>query len=409
MSELAAHSRRHTLSDAGAAFVAQVTDPFSDDAQRVVGMPDQTSGQSIVYDIRQELTIERPSTITADDTFDVHIAMMPLVSTNNVSGTTDDSVFVTWSAQTGQVSTVAAVNNWNCDGGVIAVNKVASGSLTFDPTDATSEYQFIEVPVLVDPTTRARPLSIAYEVINETEDLYKSGAITDYRIDADPVWTQFDIAGSGGIAPCGGWIGNLPPSTLAQAKQVNGVTRAATEGSLVVGCFEQRDIPANFPSDCQAVLLRSDSNLTIPANALSLRSALQYNSTTTSYVRKLPFMQSGSYASGLAGRSKLRLVAHILVEVFPRPGSELMPIATLAPSYDAMALELISELQSQTLPGYPVSWNGLGKYTKKLVDAVRKYTSPVLKMAAEVARESGRPGAAQVLSAAAQATKKKKR
>lgn len=406
LSSLATESRRHTLTDAGARFVAQVSDPFSDEVQRVVGMPDQTSGQSLVYDVRQEVSIVRPTKnragddTTADEAYDFHVAIMPVCSTNNPGGVTAPARESVYSFGNGGVSDLADVDNWVADGAVIAVNRVPTGEDTFDPSFTNSEYNFVQVPILVDPTTRARVISIAYEVINETEELYKSGAITDYRVDADVQISNINYVSDVGTQYQAALIGNLPPKTLAQAKQVNGVTRAAEEGSLVIGCLDRRDLPATYPRHMTTWLGRSDPDPGLSWTGMMLGPYPTGNGDDTAYSREIPFMQSGSYATGLAGRSKFRLVAHILVEVFPRAGSELMPLAEPAPAYDAMALELLSEIQSATLPGYPVSWNGLGKYTRKLKSIVKQYAPAVLQTASNIAGQMGRPGISSLLGAA---------
>lgn len=392
-SSLADVGRQHGLSPAGAQFVAMATDPFSDERQPIIGFPDQTGGKSVLYDIRKELPLNQP-TYMAGDIWDCHVSIMPCMF-NMPNQTVNGAQALMSNHEAGHVEITGTACGdpaggafWNANGDVIVVNIVRSGEETFQEWGV---YDGIPIPELMQNDDRARLISIGYELINETEDQYKSGAHTDYRCDAnpneshafwlnDPIWT-----GAGGL-PANTYANRypikqcfLPPTNLAAAKQIGGVTRASHEGSLVVGCFDDVSTVAEPASNCSVVLHRTgpatggsaalgygdvvfgtnpwDQELTTPP-------ALGVNPPV--HVREIPFLMSGTYATNLSPQTKLRLVLHAVVEVFPGPGDDRMALAKLAPPYDPVALEYLSSLQTFTLPGYPVSWNSFGKYTKKL-------------------------------------------
>lgn len=396
-SSLADVGRQHGLSPAGAQFVAMATDPFSDERQPIIGFPDQTGGKSVLYDIRKELALSIPNYMTVanpDQIWDCHVSIMPCMF-NMPNPTFNGTLAEMANHEAGHVELSGAnCGNpaggafWAAEGHVIVVNMVETGIETFQEHGV---YDGIPIPELMQNTDRARLISVGYELINETEDQYKSGAHTDYRCDANPneshAWWMNDplYAGGAGLPP--NTYGPrfpikqcfLPPNDLASAKQIGGVTRASQEGSLVVGCFDDVSTVAEPATNSAVVLHR-----TAPANGgqaalgfgdvvfgtnpwereLTTGPPLGVNPPV--HVREIPFLMSGTYATNLSPQTKLRLVLHAVVEVFPGPGDDRMALAKLAPPYDPVALEYLSSLQTFTLPGYPVSWNSFGKYTKKL-------------------------------------------
>lgn len=398
-SSLAEVGRQHGLSTEGAQYVAMACDPFSDERQPVIGLPDQTGGKSVLYDIRRELPITKPASVSSPDPWDCHVALMPCMfnqspTNNNIFGVMGDhgncSVNTLGYLECGDL---APGKFWSALGQVITVNTVQNNQETFQEW---GEYYGVSIPELMGHTDRARLISIGYELINETEDQYVSGAHTDYRCDANPnvsqAWFQEDplfLNGANpGIPPteyCPKYRVVqcfLPPNSVADAKQMGGVTRASSEGSLVIGCLDEYAAAAE-PSTCGTVILHRTS----PPNGGSAGGGLGdvvfgprpwdaegVNGRPTVQIREIPFLMSGTYATNLSTETKLRLVVHAVVEVFPGPGDSRMPLAKMCPPYDPVAMEYLSSLQTYTLPGYPVSWNSLGKFTNKLKWLFRKST-----------------------------------
>lgn len=398
---------RHGLSQAGADFVLMATDPFHDENYRIVGLPDQTSGRSYIASIRQEIPIEAHS---SGSVWSAHVAFQPCVFANgDGSATITDGCTV--DNLTGVVTSSGTVG-WNGNGSVLVVSKQPDTTDSFDPTGAVpNEYQSIDIPQLVELGTRARLLGGGYEIHNTTEELHRSGQVTDYRVDSDACWTNLKCETSPGSAQYripSVLKGTLPPNSLAAAKQINGVTREAADGSMVVLCRDEHSHAAILPQRGFSILERHDTS-SGPGVTDGFMSQAPYTDlgTEMGVVRELPFMTSGSYYSGLSPQTKLNLSVVFFVEIFPAPGRANMALAQPAPPYDPEALELLSYIQSGTLPGYAVSWNGLGKFTRwmhrrvkdaaKVVKGVTKFISPVAAIA------SGIPGPVGAIGSSVQA------
>ena len=371
---LAKALRRSGISEHGNAFVAMASDPFSDSPIKVVGMPDQTSGKSFVLDIRQELSIRKSAAMEAANpggNWDAHIAFVPLI--------TDNFAPITLSANGGLTAIAAAVPG-PTPNALVHVCKVNEGQNTFDPTVIVAtdcEYDGILVPELMELYSRARLIGGGIEVHDDTSALNRQGAVTCYRVDAEA--SYYTVTNTAGTAKIAGQIGSLPPSSIAQAKQINGVTHNSADGALQVWCLDDVDPRAHFTNLGNAVLVNAGESVPGSRDGFSAIGPAFTDPTVSRHYRELPFMMSGAYFTGLSSVSSLRLTVRCFVEVFPAPGNDLMALAKLAPSADPAAMEMLSILQSATLPGYPVSWNSFGDFTKSLLSTVRSIGKPLIK------------------------------
>jgi hypothetical protein len=396
LSELAQEGRAMGMSESGAQFVAMAVDPFADERQVVIGMPDQTAGKSNVFDIRQEITVTRPAALTVNDAWDAHVALMPAIAARH-DGTSANSYSATWDPSIGTFTKLSNLTMQSI-GSVLVVVTAPEGADTFGHRggvgSGAKEYFTINIPELVDPTQRARLISIGYELINETEDLYKSGAVTDYRVDADCNEQLLLDFNAGTPASSLTLVGSLPPSNLAAAKQINGISRESKEGSLVIGCYDRFDHEAEYPGYGTVLLKQTEDPTSTGGSWVFGENPTDWTSGEASVYRELPFLQSGSYATNLSGQTKLRVVLHAVVEVFPAPGDVLMQLARNAPAYDPVAMEWLSQLQSKTLPGYPLSWNSSTKFTralKKIFQTARRTVATLGPAASAVMMASGIP------------------
>jgi hypothetical protein len=373
---------RHGLTQPGADFVLMAADPFHDQNYRIVGLPDATSGRSRIATIRQEISIEKPGSIAPGDTWSAHVAFMPVVCGDG-NGSSSSSVTAPLCDQvTTEDANALILSNaqpaWGNNGSVVVVSVQAGSGPSFDPASAGCTYQTVDVPELCDRTERARLLGGGYEIHNTTEELHRSGQVTDYRVDSDLGPSIGMVPGTGGPTPMMYLKGTLPPNTLGSAKQINGVTREAADGSMVVICRDQHSHAAELPFQGYWILNRYDEQAVpgttdgICCTTPDVATPFEGEPPALPYCRELPFMQSGSYYTGLSYETKLNLSVVFFVEIFPSPGTSEMAYAQPAPSYDPQALELLSYIQSATLPGYPVSWNSLGRFTKWIHNATKK-------------------------------------
>jgi hypothetical protein len=249
------------LSPQGKAYFLCATDPFHDFNSQVAGMPDGTNGVSFVRNFRREISITAPTTVVSPAKWNCHIAYIPVhgraynVGSDQtfLDGTTNlrDKA----STKYYKYETAAASAGWDTRG-FLVVCKTPVTSDSFNPSYATPEYQVIVLEDLTDGS-RSRLIAGGYEVHNVTEKLHMSGAVTDYcqqnhytRGSMRNAYTQQQSSVSGNLSDvvCDGMLGSAPPSSPAEAKQINGVTRMASKGSYVTLKLAELFHPPVVPS-----------------------------------------------------------------------------------------------------------------------------------------------------------------
>jgi hypothetical protein len=390
-------------------------DPFHDFDLPVAGMPDESNGRSLIRNIRQEVAITAPTTVVAPAKWDCHIAYFPIRCRNYSGG--GAGVMTPATINTGDPTSTAygvfsagvAANGWNTEGFLVAC-KVPAGQPTFDEGYTLAEYDIIKVDDLLD-WKRARLIAGGYEVHNTTEELKKSGSVTDYVTECEyslssmknvhsKRFTIDDNAVSGGDTGSGtsaitGYVGPCPPSTLGEAKQINGVTRAAALGSYVQLRLARTELAPSYPIGGVVGYIGTQAPSTGICNAW-LGHGLDLDATPGasgwSMSRKDAFMQSGSYYSSLSTESSLDLVLHAIVEVFPGPGDEDMATASPTAPYDPMALAILSQLQNQLPPGCAVGDNGIGDFFRRVVGIAKSITRNVRDVSGKLSTLPGQAG-----------------
>lgn len=382
----------------GRKFVLQCADPFHDYDMDLVGMPDSTGGRSYINNIRREIPVTATGLgLGANDTWDAHIATMPQVFKANVGC---DSGEVN---QFGLISLPGPLHNPPPVESPLVACCVKTGTATFDPTVAGAIYTGVPVPELIQLQERSRVVGWAYEVWNTTAEIYQQGSVTDYRIDA-PATLCGDFwdatAGAAGMVSITTMEADLPPTTQAAAKQINGVTRKASEGSLVT-CTRDRYDSKITAGQNMGLVLRDRGSYTIatgktqcfvnPANAVVIDNQDLPLCFDTEYNR------SGSYYSGLSPSTSLLVVLHMFIEVFPTPGDIAMGITSPSPPLDDRAFEALSIIQTKLLPGYPVRENAAGDFFRKVYNGLKTGVRDVRMISRML---SGAPG---VVGAAAKA------
>lgn len=404
-SSLADTARMHGMTQDGADFVAMVLDPFTDERQQVTGMPDQTGGKSVIRDIRLEQTIQKPSDASVTN-WDCNVAIMPGLCLQDGS---DSGLRGDWD---GKAFTNSTVGGWENDGSVIAWNAVPAGDDTFQSPNSTLApfthiYGGVQRPDLCSATRSMRLIAIGYQIINETPDDFISGTNTDYRVDNDHVRSTTDSILNFGpgtefntLNPA--LVGKLPPTNLAAAKQINGITRDTKEGSMVIGCYDTAQHKAE-PGWQGSLILRGPAAAARTGTdrpdwlfgPIGVRNhPFGPDILETAIVREVGFLQSGTYLTNLSPETQLRLVVHMVIEEFPSPDDPDMELASYAAPFDPIAMEYLSVIQTNTLPGYPLSWNASGSLTRKfkrLFKKARKFIAPLVEAGGEELMGAGDP------------------
>jgi len=89
----------------------------------------------------------------------------------------------------------------------------------------------------------------------------------------------------------------------------------------------------------------------------------------------------GAYFTGLNKQSTIQLTVNYYVERYPSPSDQdLVVLASPSPGYDPCALELYSRTISKMPVGVPQGLNPLGEWFKEVLQAVTRFSTPILKV-----------------------------
>lgn len=369
----------------GSKWLKMALDPFHDVDLELIGLPDATGGRSVLYNVTKSVTLTVPSSVSAGNRWDCHVAFNPLL--DNASA----SMCIPMVTASGTLNYLDEVNvgATTAPSGIIRACSVPEGTATFlggaNETYDVLGYQEI---LATEASSTSRLVGAAFEVHNVTEDLHKSGAVTCYRFETSRSKFNVRYLNSTSTARtdrvemdiCGG-----PPTDQAQAKLLNGRTWEAGEGCLVPIIMEQDNPPQHFVArHCGMVVQSAAGADYIWTNQDNKSCYNRYDSpytTTTpaSLPQKaamlLPFEASGAYFTGLAYETALTISARFFVEVFPAPGNNLVSLAQPAAPVDSRALQCYSEIISDLLPGYPVRDNDAGDFFRKVLGAAKKLSA----------------------------------
>lgn len=411
---------------AGAQWVKSAVDPFHDVDLDVIGMPDSASGRSVVYAVTSNLALDAPTAAGAGS-WDCHVAFTPMIAkaklnnfaavVKDASTGTEPSVYYPGAAYYTSTNKEDTLR----DSHFLTACSVPTGQPTFytsgyDGDGPRDTYRGLGVSEYLDDdgSSIVRITGAAFEVHNTTEDIYKSGSVTTYKISTETdecnfYWTNNavmpDIEKHDRVAAT---ISNGPPTTTSVAKLYNGHTWDAADGCLVPGVLDagRSDSQKSVP---RMHIVKNNYNGAdvywapsfIPeggehARALGLTPRQDSNgSVSTSYygssgdpiTRGSPptivpeMMVSGAYFSGLSHQTKLTLTLRVFVEVFPAAGNSLVPLAHPSNPYDAKALQCYQEIMSHMRSGYRVEDNDAGDFFRKAIAIARtigRTLSPVM-------------------------------
>jgi len=282
---------------------------------------------------------------------------------------------------------------------------VPSGNATFFNgqvgvgANMTEEYTGLGINKFLDKdgSSIIRVTGAAFEVHNTTEDIYKSGSVTSYKIarEADEALFTWVAAGSDPTHydTVAATVCNGPPTDAATAKLYNGHTWDARDGCLIPGILDagESDGEKSLPR-MHLVKATNDGNVKYwaPAEpnsagttmyASGIRPRNDAGAVSSAYgaanvMRSPPtvvpeMMVSGAYFTGLSQQTKLTLTLRVFVEVFPAAGNSLVPLAHPSNPYDAKALQCYQEIMSHMRSGYRVDDNAFGDYFRKAIAVAR--------------------------------------
>lgn len=375
-------------------------DPFHDVDLELAGMPDSTAGRSVLFNITRNVTITAPPSVLGK--WDCHIATNPI--SQNPVATSRNLRLYALEGETGNPLDIIDVDPTQDSANVMPADTVvacavAAGAQTFLGAGGETYTSVGIDDALPDGLgTMSRLIGGAFEVYNTTEMLHKSGSVTCYK-----VATQSDAADPrlqwGGSTPSA-YMGRKridaitgPPTNEGDAKTYNGITWRAEDGCLVpivlsVDNPPQRYVPkyggiAVTPagSDHPTQLWMQDS---IGSTDARWTGAGSFTAPTTPItpLAIIPMYTSGAYFTGLAQETSLVVTFRGILEVFPAPGSDLVPLARPSTPLDDKALECYTRIMHSLNPGYPVGDNAAGDFFKKALGALKSIVFGVADTAA---------------------------
>ncbi len=396
----------------GLAWVTIAVDPLHDeDVPNLTGFPDGANGRSNVQEVRQTVTINKPTTGLNAGAWDLHIIAFPHITKTeyfrgwaiqravaaggNTAG--DTPVFIADNIPTtGQYVTIGGVS---CYANNVNDNK----SNPFDNLTSIQQQNLV-TNITPDVTFLAgnfRMIGCGYEVSSTGPELYKSGSVTCWR---QPVASSPDstVANLKTVSAAGTDVSSytapivtydFPPSNVLEASRIpNSKTWPAKEGvyqpmtlctdalfsmNSIDTCVGYRGSTNSSVSTLQNAVFSAigAGSVTVPGRS----GATNYGNfqTTTPF----PFGHCGSYFSGLNENDVLTITVIWYIERIPSDNQpDLLSLATPQAPYDPHAFEMYCKMIQHMPVAMPFRSNGFGDWFKDAVGTVVDTLGPVMSM-----------------------------
>lgn len=394
------------ITPSGRDFLIMAIDPFHDvRLANLQGYPDTQVGESVVQNVPRQLTITRPSGFT-QDTWSFLVVAYPWIGMGVegagltlIGAIKMDNVLMPDGSSTQPVFPFSV---YAVDGGTTPVGPFANASHV-SGLGLNSDIGY----------GPGRVIGTAFELWDETAQLYKQGGITVWRqntsVNNHNSYTQATGGGDPFVRSAIG-VGtyNLmmrPPETVAEANFLsNTLSWPAWKGCYSVSVLNEEQNKAKMPHMTQPLFVRSDtqSGPNSVQQGVAGTSVLvghfgisTFHGTGEPMVGQLapsqsfsfqPYHMHGAFVTGLHPSASFKMVTRCIYEQFPSLANEALTHLTKpSANHDPLALQIYD----QALCGMPVSVfvdeNSFGEWFE---DIARK--------AAKMASLSGIPGLSQV-------------
>lgn len=381
--------------DEKAYFIA-CTDIFHDSQYNVVGRPSSSTQlqNCVILNLSRTFT---PSdfALTPSAKWDLNICSMPFITSQIMTNVIDTGFAV--------AQTAAPVA---CRWGGLTAFANNSGFATLPPS-ATGNCVSLNADTALFPEYRGtaeagvtrkyyQVLSVGFECINSTPELYRSGTVIRYRVPTQgrPVPIALEstyptaIRDSYRCYPA-------PPFTSSQATQYpDSVLDEAVKGAYCMHTLQDQ-VSDYYLSGNERVFISTPLAATDTGNAFISTSALG-----TTYDYDPPLVRGdldmvGCYFTGLTPESVIQVRYRIVLSIVPSSSdSYLVSLAKMSPPANPDLDRLISLVQNDFLPGIPVGMNPKGEWWKVVLNGVAK-------IAPKVGMAVGMPKAGKVIGKAA--------
>jgi hypothetical protein len=281
---------------------------------------------------------------------------------------------------------------------------------------ASTEVTDADVAVISRPTGAYRVIGAAFEIHDDTAELYKQGGSTFWR------WPDYEeseslyyvknitISGSTPSTTTGTSIHTMqrkPPQNSTEARLFpRSKTGLARDGAYVVGTMRNSILPMSRISDARQLYCNEDLSTMGPGTTEADSESIwisdpSYYTTASAGSSTDPRILSLSHPhhdsglnpggvvfSGLSSQASLRLVVKYIIEQAPNGlDAQLIPLVTPSAAFDSRALELYGRLVNTVPVGTSVFNNASGDYWKGIIGNIvkgAKIGRRVLREASEV-------------------------
>jgi hypothetical protein len=376
------------------AYIISQLDPYHDSDYRVVGAPSSLNANSVVININSEETYSAASlgiTVVpgAGNKFDVNIASFPISGqirmfpTRPIGPLAFDNAALNDKLQARYMYPLT-----------LSACPVGEDTYTFDENDTLNppDWRGIEANPLIyaDPAgkfryRRARLISMAFEVVDETPSIYRQGSCTVYKQASSTqelqVWLKHIVTPSvmtvHGAFPATDIT--LPPTTQAKAARLPGSrTWLAAKGAYVISEKTVEEVPFKSPDYRIPLLTGEDDGSVQNFNTyVGENVKYYYNDEPASYLTPpngagesigcWPYSTSGAYFTGLSAEfAVLRVRFRQIWEVIPDSAdTTLVPLSTPTLPRDSLVEQLIQEAFAKAPSGYMQTENPSGEVWRK--------------------------------------------
>jgi hypothetical protein len=433
------NSNNHKFRESFRAFTAEQQayaisqlDPFHDEPYRLTGAPSTQDTASVVLTVNQELVVDAASfglPTSSGSKWDLHVTSQPIseavavyigrmLTSGKLRGrntSTEDETFTLYPISAHGVASGEPTYSGSSSG-------MATPILGLDST--LTEYLSNTAGV---PAPRSmRIISQAFEVVDESPEIYRQGSVCVYERPNAPNDVRFAIQavpnGEASVRDQTYQVNlcTTPPNRIQQATILSSAhTWRAQEGAYVIARrsgeneFKRPGIARTMwvcPNDPVDLVL---NNCFIGREAFNNACFPDQNSFTDGTNLDLPYNISGAYFTGLSSEfGTYRIRSKVSYEILPDPAdTSLVSQATPTIPEDANLENLIRKILQVQPAGYPQTWNPAGEVWRKIlrtIGTVSSSAAPALSaMNPQLGALAGAIGVGS--SAASQLGKKKKK
>jgi hypothetical protein len=394
-------SRENHLSEAAKQWLIVTLDPFHDNPTNCTGIPDSTSGSSVVQCVKSSTTISCPSGITTG-TWDAHIVMVPFMANSatplrfqsGFSALNTNALYYDETAVGREVTPISIASyptgytgSWT---NPLAAGDAGSTSKTQTNLALNGNFSVGDY----------RVVSQGFEVVNTTSPLNVQGLCTAYRTPVPPFVTStvHETVRQGGDGTTAqpkayGAVQYLPiqntPFTPSHALLLPGTKQwHAKEGCYSVAHLNDCDLDVSNNLWIQPLIDRGQVDSTALNNYYfpQLQSSDFGTTPVVSIIGQRPVQWanmdiSGAIFSGLSLSTTLTINWNIYIERFPSfTETDLVVLAKPSPEFCPMAFEVYKAI-AQNLPvAVMQKENGLGDWFRDAVATATEFITPIASM-----------------------------